>query len=83
MTSSTASKPKRNKVLTHRPKLHSLERAVALPAIEKMEVVEYVEATTSALEIIPVKAVEASTAQLEKSEPESSRGNQSCRVLQQ
>jgi hypothetical protein len=31
-TSSAAPKPKRSKVLTHRPKLYSLERAPALPA---------------------------------------------------
>jgi hypothetical protein len=66
-------KPKREKVLTHRPKLHSLERATALPALEKMEVVEYADATPSALEIIPAEATEAATTQLDKSEPESSR----------
>jgi hypothetical protein len=44
-TSSAASKPKRAKVLTHRPKLHSLEKNVAVPAIEKTEVVEYAKAT--------------------------------------
>jgi hypothetical protein len=45
MTSSVVPKPKRTKVVTHRSKLHSLERDAALPATEKMEVVEYVEAT--------------------------------------
>jgi hypothetical protein len=43
--SSTVPKPKKAKVLTHRPKLHSLERAAALHAREKMKVVEYAEAT--------------------------------------
>jgi hypothetical protein len=59
--------------LTHRPKLHSLERVAALPTSEKIKVVEYAEATPLALEIILVEAAEAATAQLEKSEPESSR----------
>jgi hypothetical protein len=72
-TSFAASKPRRTKVLTHRSKLHFLERVVALPSTEKMEVVEYAEATPSALEIIPAEAAEAATAQLEKSELESSR----------
>jgi hypothetical protein len=44
-TSSVAPKPKRTKVLTHWAKSQSLERAVALPATEKIEVVEFAEAT--------------------------------------
>jgi hypothetical protein len=75
-TSSATPKPKRTKVLTHRPKSHSLEGGVALPITKKMEVVETAEATPSALEIIPVGAVKAATAQLEKSEPESYRTEQ-------
>jgi hypothetical protein len=43
--SSAVPKPKRDKVLIHQPKLHSLERTVALPNSEKLEVVESVEAT--------------------------------------
>jgi hypothetical protein len=39
MTSSIATKPKPANVLTHRPKLHSLEKAAALYATEKIEVV--------------------------------------------
>jgi hypothetical protein len=39
-TSSVLSKPKRAKDLTHRPKLHSLEKAAALPAAEKIKVVK-------------------------------------------
>jgi hypothetical protein len=41
-----------------------------------MEAIESVEATPSALEIIPSGAAEAAIAQLEKSEPESSRTEQ-------
>ena len=62
MTSSAAPKLKKTKVLTHLPKLHSLERVVALAATEKMEVVEYAEATTLALEIISVEAAKPATA---------------------
>jgi hypothetical protein len=40
MTSFAMLKPKRAEVLTHRPKLHSLEKVVALPAAEKIEVVK-------------------------------------------
>jgi hypothetical protein len=61
MTSSAAPKLKKTKVLTHLPKLHSLERVVALPATEKMEVVEYAEATTLALEIISIEAAKPAT----------------------
>jgi hypothetical protein len=75
-TSSVAPKPKRTKVLTHRAKLYSLERVVALPATKMMEVVESAKATLSALEVMPSAAVEAATAQLEKSELESSRTEQ-------
>jgi hypothetical protein len=46
MTSSTAPKSKRAKVLTRRRKLHSLEKTVAVPTTEKMEIVECVEATS-------------------------------------
>ena len=56
MISSAAPKPKRTKVLTHRPISYSLERAAALPAIENMEVVESAKATPLALEIIPAGA---------------------------
>ena len=75
-TSFTASKPKRTKVLTHRSKLHFLEKVVALPSTEKMEVVEYAEATPSALEIIPAAAAEVTVAQVEEIEPENSNTEQ-------
>jgi hypothetical protein len=44
---SIAPKPKRMKIVTHRPKSFVLERAVALPAVEgsKVEAVESVETT--------------------------------------
>jgi hypothetical protein len=42
---STASKPKRAKVLTCWPKLHSLEKTAAAPTAEKIEIIEHAEAT--------------------------------------
>jgi hypothetical protein len=72
-TSFAASKPKRAKVLTHRPKLHSLEKTAIVPATKKMEVVEYVEATPLASEIIPVVTIEATIAPVEETEAKSSK----------
>ena len=60
-TSSSGPKPKKVKVLTRRPKLHSLEKTVAAPTSEKMEI-EYAEAAPSALEIIPAVTTKASVA---------------------
>jgi hypothetical protein len=45
MSSSVASKMKRAKVLTRRPKLHSLEKTGATLAAEKIEIAEHAEAT--------------------------------------
>jgi hypothetical protein len=67
-TSSTASKPKRAKVLTRRSKLHSLEKTVAVPATEKMEVVECAEATLLAFKIIPVVTAEATVGSCRRNE---------------
>jgi hypothetical protein len=72
-TSSTTSKPKRAKVLTRRPKLHSLEKTAAVPATEIMEIVECAEATLLASEIIPVVIDEATVALVEETEAKSSK----------
>jgi hypothetical protein len=72
-TSSTALKPKRAKVLTQRPKVHSLEKTAALPAIEKMEVVECSEATLLASEIIPAVTADATITTVEETEAKSSK----------
>jgi hypothetical protein len=74
--SSTAAKPKRAKVLTHRSKLHSLDKIVAVPATEKMEVIEYAEATLSALEITPAMTVEATITQVEEAKLKGSKTEQ-------
>jgi hypothetical protein len=53
-TSSTTPKPKKMKVVTHRPKSYFLERAALLPVIEssKTEIVESVVDAISASEVI-------------------------------
>jgi hypothetical protein len=68
------------KVVTHRPKYYFLEKAAAVPALEKTEADESSEATFLALEVIPVAAVKAATAQLEKSEPDSFRTEQQLKL---
>ena len=54
MTPSATPKPKRMKVITHQPKSYFLERAVILPAarVSKLEVIESVEDTLSASDVI-------------------------------
>jgi hypothetical protein len=58
---------KKVKVLTHRSKLHSLEKTAAAPAIEKMEI-EYVKATPSASEIIAAATAKATVRPVEEIE---------------
>jgi hypothetical protein len=59
-TSSGAPKPKRAKVLTRRPKLHSLENMVVDPTTEKVKLVESVEAIPLAMETVPAMPAEVS-----------------------
>jgi hypothetical protein len=72
-SSFVASKLKRAKVLTHRPKLHSLEKTDAVPAVEKIGSVEYAEATPLASKIIPAVTAEATVAPTEKAEAKGSK----------
>jgi hypothetical protein len=72
-TSSVAPKLKRVNILTHRPKLHSLEKAGTLPVVEKMKIVEYAEATSSASKIIAVVTAKATVTPLEGTEVGSSK----------
>jgi hypothetical protein len=72
-TSSTSSKLKRAKVLTRRSKLHSLEKTVAVPGTDKMEIVECAKATPLASEIIPAATAEATVAPVEETEAKSSK----------
>jgi hypothetical protein len=59
-TSFGAQKPKRAKVLTRRPKLHSLEKTTEVPTIEKVKFIESAEAIPLATETVPAMLVEAS-----------------------
>jgi hypothetical protein len=59
-TSFGAPKPKRAKVLTRRPKLHSLEKAAEVPTIEKVKFIESAEAVPLAMKTVLAKSVEAS-----------------------
>jgi hypothetical protein len=56
-SSSTAPKPKKVKVLTHRPRLHSIKRTTAIPDTKRIEIVEQTEAIPLASETIPVVIV--------------------------
>jgi hypothetical protein len=58
--SSNAPKPKRAKVLSHRPKLHSLENTVVAPTTEKLKFVESAEVIPLTSETVPVVPVEVS-----------------------
>jgi hypothetical protein len=81
MSSSSASKTKRAKVLTRRPKLHSLEMTAAAPATEKIEIVEHADAIPLASEIIPVVTVEATVGPVEESEEKSSKTEKHPKLL--
>jgi hypothetical protein len=67
-------------VLTCRPKPHSLEKVAALPASEKIEVVEYAEATALILEVVPAATAEANVVQVEEEEPKSSKTEQQLKL---
>jgi hypothetical protein len=53
-------------VLTHRLKLHSLEKTVAVPTIEKVKVIESAEVVPLATEITLAMPVEASVDPVEE-----------------
>jgi hypothetical protein len=72
LTSSGGPKSKKVKVLTHRSKLRSLEKTVAAPAFEKMEI-EYAEATPSTSKIIPVATAEATIGPTKEIEAKNSK----------
>jgi hypothetical protein len=75
MTPSTTPKPKRMKVVTHRPKSYFSERAAILPAagVSEIEAIKSAEDILPTSEVIPTAAAEVPTIQLEKTEPESSK----------
>jgi hypothetical protein len=80
-SSSPAPKPKRAKVLTSRPKPHSLETTVVVFDTKKMEIVEHAKATLLASETIPVVTVEASASPVEETEAKSLKAEEHPKLL--
>jgi hypothetical protein len=68
-TSSGAPKPKRAKVPSHRPKLHSLEKTVVAPTTEKVKFVESAKVIPLAMETVPAAPVEVSVDLVKESGP--------------
>jgi hypothetical protein len=81
LSSSTAPKLKRAKVLTHRPKPHSLERTTTILDTKRIEIAEQVEAVPLASKTIPVVTVEASAGPVEESKTKSSQTEEQLKVL--
>jgi hypothetical protein len=79
--SSTTPKPKRAKVLTRRPKPHSLERIATMFDTEKIDIAEHAEAIPLVPETIPVVTVEASVDPVEKTETTSSTAEEHPKLL--
>jgi hypothetical protein len=66
LVSSSAPKPKKAKVLTRRPKLHSLEKTNVVPTTEKVKFVESVEVVPLAMEQIVAMPFEVSVDPVEE-----------------
>jgi hypothetical protein len=80
-SSYAAPKPKRTKVLTHRPKPHSLERTATVLGTEKMEIAEHAEAILLASKTIPVVTVEASVDPVEGTKTKSLKAEECLKLL--
>jgi hypothetical protein len=80
-SSSAAPMPKRAKVLTRRPKPHSLERTAVVLDTEKMEIAAHAEAIPLALETIPTVMVEASVGLVEGAEAKSTKVEEQAKLL--
>jgi hypothetical protein len=81
LSSSTAPKPKRAKVLTHRPRPHSIKRTSAIPDTMRIEIAEQTEVIPLASETIPVVTVKASASPVEESEIKSSKTEKHSELL--
>jgi hypothetical protein len=81
LSSSTAPKLKRAKVLTHRLKPHSLERTATILDTKRIEIAEQTKAIPSALETIPAVTVEASVGPAKESETKSSQAEEHLKLL--
>jgi hypothetical protein len=80
-SSSTVPKPKKVKVLNHRPRLHSIKRTVTKPDAKRVELVEQAKAIPLASETIPTAIVEASIGPVKESEIKSSKAEEHSRLL--
>ena len=80
-SSSTAPKMKKVKVLTHRPRPHSIKRTAAILDTKRIEIAEHAEAIPLALETIPTVKVEASADPVEESEIKSSKAEEHSKLL--
>jgi hypothetical protein len=80
-SSSTAPSAKRAKVLTRRPKPHSLEMTAAVLDTEKMEITEHAETIPLASDTIPAVTVKASVGPVEKAEAKSSKVEEQPKLL--
>jgi hypothetical protein len=68
-TSSGAQKPKRAKVLTRKPKLHSLEKTAVAHTTEKVKLVESATVIPLAMETVPVMPAEISADPVKEPRP--------------
>jgi hypothetical protein len=80
-SSSTAPKPKKVKVLTHRPMPHSIKRTAVIPNTKRIEIPEQAEVIPLASEAIPTVTVEASAGPVEESEIKSSKAEEHSKLL--
>ena len=76
-TSFGAPKPKRAKVLTRRPRLHSLEKATIAPTTEKVKLVESAEVIPLAMETVPAMPAEVSVDPVKEPGPKKTAEEQS------
>jgi hypothetical protein len=79
--SSTSPKPKKVKVLTHRPRPRSLKRTTTISDTKRIEITEQTEAIPLASESIPTATVEASASPVEDLETKSSTAEEHPKLL--
>jgi hypothetical protein len=80
-SSSTMPKLKKVKVLTHRPRLHSLKGTVAKSDAKRIKIVEQAKTIPLASETIPAATVEASVGLVKESKKKSSKAKEHSKLL--
>jgi hypothetical protein len=80
-SSSTVPKPKKVKVLTHRPRSHSIKKTAAIPDTKRIEIAEQAKAIPLASETIPAVTVEASAGPIEEFEIKNSKAEEHSKLL--